>query len=148
MMYTSSKFESEEAVKSQVEPLQIQPRLFLGHYGRWWLSFQKLQQQFWREGWQSHKLCTRQRMALSNSSAHKRVKQATLRPIVFKQLATDARAPGTNFKHCGSDWLLHKLLTYMFWTVAMVPPVLVITPVHTGAPTHILLSAIATISMP
>ena len=27
MMYTSLKFESEEAARSQVEPLQIQPRL-------------------------------------------------------------------------------------------------------------------------
>ena len=67
---------------------------------------------------------------------------------MFRQLATDARAHSTNFKHCGSDWLLHKLLTSMFWAVALVPPVLVITSVHTGAPTHILPSAIATISMP
>ena len=34
---------------------------------------------------------------------HKRVKQATLQPMVFRQLAADARAPGTNFKHCRSD---------------------------------------------
>ena len=38
-------------------------------------------------------------------------RQATLRPIVFRQLATEARAPGSNSKHCGSDWLLRKLLT-------------------------------------
>ena len=48
---------------------------------------------------------------LSNSSANKRVKQATLQPMVFRQPATDARAPVTNSEHCGSDWLLHKLLT-------------------------------------
>ena len=68
--------------------------------------------------------------------------------MVFRQLATDAHAPVTNSKHCGSDWLLYKLLTSMFQMVAMVPLVLVITSVHTGAPTHILPSAIATISMP
>ena len=27
----------------------------------------------------------------------------------------------TNSKHCGSDWLLRKPLTFMFWTVAIVP---------------------------
>ena len=68
--------------------------------------------------------------------------------MVFRQLATDARAPVTTSNHCGSDWLLHKLLTSMFWTVAMVPPVLVITSVHAGASTHILPSAIATTLMP
>ena len=31
MMYTSPKFESEEAARSQVERLQNQPRLLLGH---------------------------------------------------------------------------------------------------------------------
>ena len=31
MMYTSLKFESGEAARSQVEPLQIQTRLILGH---------------------------------------------------------------------------------------------------------------------
>ena len=68
--------------------------------------------------------------------------------MMFRQLATDAQAPVTNSKHCGSDWLLYKLLTSMFWMVAMVPPALVITSVHVGAPTHILPSAAATISMP
>ena len=33
MMYTSPKFESEEAARSQVEPLQIQPRLILKQDG-------------------------------------------------------------------------------------------------------------------
>ena len=42
-----------------------------------------------------------------------------------RQLAIDACAPATNPKYRKSDWLLHKLLTFMFWTVAMVPPVLV-----------------------
>ena len=65
--------------------------------------------------------------------------------MVFRQLATDACAPVINAKHCGPDWLLHKLLTPMLWTVAMPPPVLVVTSVHL---THILSSAIATISMP
>ena len=37
--------------------------------------------------------------------------------MVFRQLATDVCAPVTNFKHFRSDWLLHKLLTSMFWTV-------------------------------
>ena len=50
MMYTSPSLESEEAARSQVEPLQIQPRLLLGRHCRRWLSFQKLQKQFWREG--------------------------------------------------------------------------------------------------
>ena len=68
------------------------------------------------------------------------MKQATLRPMVFRQLATDARAPVTNSEHCGSDWLLHKLLTSMFWTVAILPSVLVIKSVYGGAPTHILKS--------
>ena len=89
-----------------------------------------------------------QRAALANPSANKRMKQATLRPMLFGQLATNARAPVTNSNHCGSDWLLHKLLTYMFWTVARVPPVLVIMSTHAAAPTHILPSVIATISMP
>ena len=84
-----------------------------------------------------------QRAALANPSANKCVKPATLRPMVFRQLATDAHAPVTNFKHCESDWLLHKLLTSIFWTVAMVLQVLVITSVHVCAPTHILPSAIA-----
>ena len=84
-------------------------------------------------------LCSLQRTTLSNS-ANKRGKQATLRPMVFRQLATDAHAPVTNFKHCGSDWLLHKLLTSIVWTVAMVPPVLVITSVRAGAPTHTFIS--------
>ena len=57
--------------------------------------------------------------------------------MVFRQLATDARAHSTNFKHCGSDWLLHKLLTSIVWTVAMVLPMLVITSVRAGAPTFI-----------
>ena len=34
----------------------------------------------------------RQQVALTNPSANKRMKQATLRPMVFRQLATDARA--------------------------------------------------------
>ena len=67
--------------------------------------------------------------------------------MVFRQLATDARAPVANFKHCGSDWLLHKLLTSMFWTVAMVVPGLVIMVILAGAPTHIPLSVIATVFM-
>ena len=66
--------------------------------------------------------------------------------MVLKQLVTDAHAPVTNFKHCESDWLLHKLLTSIFWTVAMVLQVLVITSVHVCAPTHILPSAIAAMS--
>ena len=49
MMYTSPKFESEEAARSQVECLQNQPRLILGSDGRQWLSFQKLQNQSWQE---------------------------------------------------------------------------------------------------
>ena len=89
-----------------------------------------------------------QRAALANPSANKRMKPATLRPMVFRQLATDALVPVTNFKHRGPDYLLHKLLTSMFWTAAMVPPVLVIMPVHANAPTHILSSTIATIAMP
>ena len=60
--------------------------------------------------------------------------------MVFRQLATDARAPVTNSEHCGSDWLLHKLFTSMFWTVAILPSVLVITSVYGGVPTHILKS--------
>ena len=98
---------------------------------------------------ESHKLCAWQRRPYQTClPINKRLKQATLRRMVLKQLVTDAHAPVTNFKHCESDWLLHKLLTSMFWMVAMVPPVLVITPVHAGATTHILPSAIATISMP
>ena len=54
-MYTSLKFESKEAAGSQVEPLQIQPRLMLGHDGRQWLCSKTVQKQFSREGWQSHK---------------------------------------------------------------------------------------------
>ena len=67
---------------------------------------------------------------------------------MFRQLATDAHAPVANSKHCECDLLLHKLLTSMFWTVAMVVPGLVITAIHAGALTHIPLSAIATIFMP
>ena len=64
--------------------------------------------------------------------------------MVFRQLTTDAHAPVTNPKHCRSDWLLHKLLTPMLWTV---PPVLVVTSVHADA-RLMLPSAIATIPMP
>ena len=136
---------SEEAARTQFETLQIQLLLMLKHDGCRWLLFKTV---FLREGWQSHKPCARQRVALANPPANKRVKQAKLRAMVFRQLATDARAPVTNVKLCWSDWLLHKRLTSMLWTVAMVPPVLVITSVHADAPTHILPSAIATIAIP
>ena len=118
MMNTSPMFESE-AARGQV-------------HGRRWLSFQK------RFGG---------RVGKATDYAHDNGRSyQTCLPM--NALATDARAPVTNSKHCGSDWLLHKLLTSMFWTVAMVPPVIVITSIHAGTPTHILLSAIATISMP
>ena len=39
------------------------------------------------------------------------------------------------------------LLIPIFWTVEMVPPLLVVTCVHADAPIHILLSAIATLFM-
>ena len=58
--------------------------------------------------------------------------------MVFRQLSTNARAPITNSKHCGSGWLLHNLLTSMLWTVAMVSPVLVVTSVHADAPVELL----------
>ena len=51
MIYTSLKFESEEAARSQVEPLQIQPRLILGHDGRRWLRSKTLQKQFFFVKW-------------------------------------------------------------------------------------------------
>ena len=142
MIYTSLKFESEEAARSQVEPLQIQPRLILGHDGRRWLRSKTLQKQFFLwNGWQSLKPCTRQRVALANPSANKRVKQSRLRPMVFRQLATDARAPVTNSKHCGSD-AMHLIscctscLLLFFWTIAAAPPVLVVMSVHAEVLTH------------
>ena len=61
---------------------------------------------------ESHKLCAWQRRPYQTClPINKRLKQATLRRMVLKQLVTDAHAPVTNFKHCESDWLLHKLLT-------------------------------------
>ena len=60
--------------------------------------------------------------------------------MMFRQFATDALALITNCKHCGSDVpnafdrLLHDLLTSMFWTVEMVPPVLVVMSVHADVP--------------
>ena len=45
MVSTSSKFESEEVARSQVEHLPIQPLLTLGHDGR----------RFLRDGSQCHK---------------------------------------------------------------------------------------------
>ena len=87
-----------------------------------------------------------------NPPAENISKQATLPPILFMQLATDAHALVTNSKiwlGCNAfDLLLHNLLTFIFWTVAMVPFVFVVKSVHTDVPTHILPSAIATISMP
>ena len=68
MMYTPLKFESEEAARSQVEPLQIQPRLMLEHDGHRWLRYKTLQKQFLREGWKIHKPCARQRGSLANNS--------------------------------------------------------------------------------
>ena len=67
MMYTPLKFESEEAARSQVEPLHIQPRLMLEHNGHRWLRYKTLQKQFLREGWKIHKPCARQRGSLANN---------------------------------------------------------------------------------
>ena len=95
-----------------------------------------LQKSFLREGWQSHKPCARKRVALANSSANKHMKQATLQPMVFRQLATDARVPVTNSKHCGSDAMRLTgccidclFQSFILWTIAAVPPVLAITSV-------------------
>ena len=81
--------------------LQIQPRLMIG-YGRCrWLRFKTLQKQFRTRGLAEPQTMSTE--ALENPSANKRAKQATIWPMVFRQLATDARALGTNSKHCGSD---------------------------------------------
>ena len=69
-------------------------------YGRWWLRSKRLRKQVLQEAWQRHKPCAGQQVALVNPSSNKHVKQATLRPMVFRPLATDA--PVTNIKHCGS----------------------------------------------
>ena len=53
---------------------------------------------------ESHKLRVLQRQPYQTGPPiNKRLKQATLRPIVFKQLVTVAYAPVTNFEHCQSD---------------------------------------------
>ena len=60
--------------------------------------------------------------------------------MMFRKFATDPRDPA-NFKRCESnafDWLLHNLLTSLFWTVAMVPPMLVVTSAHADAPAQLL----------
>ena len=101
----------------------------------WWppvAAFKTVQKQLLPVDWQSQK--PRQGAALANPSVNKHMKQATLLwPMVFKQLVTAAHALVTKFKHCESDWLLHKLLTPMLWAVAMVPLMLVITSVHADA---------------
>ena len=52
----------------------------------------------------NHKLRVRQRQPYQTGPPiNKRLKQATLRPMVFKQLVTAAYAPVTNFEHCQSD---------------------------------------------
>ena len=94
------------------------------------------------------------RKTLVNPSVNKRVKQAILRSMAFRQPATDVCAPVTNFKRCSYD-----AVPLTGCCICCSRPfcgrmhcnglsVLAVTSVHVDASMHILLSSIATISVP
>ena len=121
MMYTLPKFKSEDAARSQTEQLENLHRWTGGHNGGWWLPLQTVAKTSFPRGLAAPQTAHTATDGNSKPVCRKMHKKAILWPMVFRQLATNARAPHrkkydeqglrsvvcclqipvTDFKHCG-----------------------------------------------
>ena len=140
MMYTSPKFESEEAARSQVEPLQIQQRPILGCHGGQSPPVQGVGKTRFGTGQTEPQTLRSATEAANNPVCIEHLETGYLTTSVVQAVCN--RRTCTHYKLCGSDAM--HLIGCCITCLRPCPgrlqwhhPLLVLTSVHPDAPAAI-----------